>query len=174
MHNRQYRYVQNPPEIESIELPEQSEITVKSPEISVSEPKPIQLDSPEIPDSDTSIDKMFTQHIELLREFSLKNQYTNENGNTIIYPVRMHKKRISVTAEFYGSIRLPPDYIAYSGKYEYFMNIIKNSEFSCDYKNPYSNELFSGYFTVTSDITVTKIMADNPLFYAVSFTIEEV
>ena len=35
-----------------------------------------------------------------LSEFSLKNQYTGESGNTIIYPVRMHKKRISVTAEF--------------------------------------------------------------------------
>ncbi|MDE6834958.1 MAG: hypothetical protein K2J39_12050 [Ruminococcus sp.] len=107
-------------------------------------------------------------------EFSLKNQYTSENGNTIIYPVRMHKKRIAVTAEFYGGIRLPPDYTAYSGEYEYFINIVKNPEFLCEYKTPYSNELFSGTFTVTSDITVTKIMSDNPLLYAVSFTIEEV
>lgn len=107
-------------------------------------------------------------------EFSLKNQYTSESGNTIIYPVRMHKKRISVTAELYGGIRLPTDYKAYSGEYEYFMNIVKNLEFSCEYKNPYSNESFSGTFTVTSDITVTKIMAENPILYAVSFTIEEV
>ena len=107
-------------------------------------------------------------------EFSLKNQYTNENGNTIIYPIRMHKKRISVTAELYGGIRLPTDYKAYSGEYEYFMNIVKNPEFLCEYKTPYSTELFSGNFTVTSDITIAKIMADNPLFYAVSFTIEEV
>ncbi|MDE6036628.1 MAG: hypothetical protein K2G36_12060 [Ruminococcus sp.] len=54
------------------------------------------------------------------------------------------------------------------------MNIVKNPEFLCEYKTPYRNELFSGIFTVTSDITVMKIMADNPLFYAVSFTIEEV
>ena len=60
-------------------------------------------------------------------EFSLKNQYTGEIGNTIIYPVRMHKKRISVTAELYGGIRLPPDYTTYNGEYEYFMNIVKKS-----------------------------------------------
>ena len=109
-----------------------------------------------------------------LSEFSLKNQYTSENGNTIIYPVKMHKKRISVTAELYGGIRIPSDYATYSGEYEYFMTIVKNPEFSCEYKTPYSDELFSGTFTVTSDITVTKIMSDNPILYAVTFTIEEV
>ena len=109
-----------------------------------------------------------------LSEFSLKNQYTGESGNTIIYPVRMHKKRISVTAELYGGIRMPRDYSTYSGEYECFMNIVKNPEFSCEYKAPYSDELLSGIFTVTSDITVTKIMSDNPILYAVTFTIEEV
>ena len=109
-----------------------------------------------------------------LSEFSLKNQYTSENGNTIIYPVRMHKKRISVTAELYGGIKIPPDYASYSGEYEYFMTIVKNPEFSCEYKTPYSDELLSGTFTVISDITVTKIMSDNPILYAVTFTIEEV
>ncbi|MDE5584435.1 MAG: hypothetical protein K2J08_12125 [Ruminococcus sp.] len=109
-----------------------------------------------------------------LSEFSLKNQYTGESGNTITYPVRMHKKRISITAELYGGIRITPDYATYNGEYEYFMNIVKNPEFSCEYKTPYSDDLFSGIFTVTSDITITKIMSDNPIFYAVTFTIEEV
>lgn len=109
-----------------------------------------------------------------LSEFSLKNQYTGENGNTIIYPVRMHKKRISVTAELSGSTGLPPEITGYSGEYEYFMTIVKNPEFSCEYKTPYKNELFFGIFTITSDITVTKIIAENPIIYAVSFTLEEV
>lgn len=109
-----------------------------------------------------------------LSEFSLKNQYTGENGNTIIYPVRMHKKRISVTAELYSGIRMPPDYEKYSGEYEIFMSIVKNPEFQCKYKTPYSNELLSGTFTITSDITVTKIMSDHPMLYSVSFTLEEV
>ena len=109
-----------------------------------------------------------------LSEFSLKNQYTGESGNTIIYPVRMHKKRISITAELYGGIKISPDYAIYSGEYEYFMTIMKNPEFSCEYKTPYSDELLSGTFTITSDITVTKIISDNPILYAVTFTIEEV
>lgn len=109
-----------------------------------------------------------------LSEFSLKNQYTGENGNTIIYPVRIHKKRISVTAELYSGIRMPPDYGKYNGEYEVFMNIVKNPEFFCKYKTPYSDEPLSGTFTITSDITVTKIMSDHPILYSVSFTIEEV
>ncbi len=86
----------------------------------------------------------------------------------------MHKKRISVTAELYGGIRLPSDYTTYIGEYEYFMNIVKNPEFWCEYKTPYSNKLLSGTFTVTSDIAVTKIIPDNPVLYAVTFTLEEV
>lgn len=109
-----------------------------------------------------------------LSEFSLKNQYTGENGNTIIYPVRMHKKRISVTAELSGSAGLPSEITEYSGEYEYFMSIVKNPEFVCEYKTPYKNELFFGIFTITSDITMTKIIAENPIIYAVSFTLEEV
>ena len=109
-----------------------------------------------------------------LSEFSLKNRYTSENGNTIIYPVRMHKKRISVTAELSGSTGISPDYSTYSGEYEYFMTIVKNPEFSCEYKAPYSNELLSGTFTITSDITITKIIAENPILYSVAFTLEEV
>ncbi|MDE6092424.1 MAG: hypothetical protein K2G14_04940 [Ruminococcus sp.] len=109
-----------------------------------------------------------------LSAFSIKNQYTGENGNTIIYPVRMHKNRITVTAELYGGIRMPPDYENYNGEYETFMTIVKNPEFYCEYKTPYSDKLLSGNFTVTSDITVTKIMSDNPIIYAVVFTIEEV
>ena len=46
--------------------------------------------------------------------FSLKNQYTGEAGNTIVYPVRMQKKRISVTAEIYAD------------EYHIFENIMKS------------------------------------------------
>ncbi len=98
-------------------------------------------------------------------EFSLKNQYTGENGNTIIYPVKMHKKRISVTAEL-SEI-----------EYRVFAGIVKNPEFNCEYHTPCGNELLSGIFTVTSDITAVKIIPEtsvNWAFYAVSFTIEEV
>lgn len=98
-----------------------------------------------------------------LSEFSLKNQYTGESGNTIIYPVRMHKKRISVTAEFSDI------------EYVFFTNIVKNPEFQCEYRMPYDK--LSGIFTVTSDISVTKIMpetSENRAIYAVTFTIEEV
>ncbi|MDE5619760.1 MAG: hypothetical protein K2I80_04450 [Ruminococcus sp.] len=100
-----------------------------------------------------------------LSEFSLKNQYTGEKGNTIIYPVRMHKKRISVTAEF-SEI-----------EYKVFADIVKNPEFECEYRTPYVNEPLSGIFTVTSDITSVKIIPETSLnwaVYAVSFTIEEV
>lgn len=100
-----------------------------------------------------------------LSEFSLKNQYTGESGNTIIYPVRMHKKRINVTAEF-SEI-----------EYRVFTDIVKNPEFECEYRTPYGSELLSGIFTVTSDITSVKIIPEtsvNWAVYAVSFTIEEV
>lgn len=89
--------------------------------------------------------------------FSLKNQFTSESGHTITYPVRMQKKRIAVTAEIYGN------------EYEPFMKILENPEFFCIFRNPDGEK--SGFFTVTSDITVTKIMPD---LYAVTFTIEEV
>lgn len=98
-----------------------------------------------------------------LSEFSLKNQYTGENGNSIIYPVRMHKKRITVTAELMEI------------EYNPFMDIVKNPEFQCEYRVPHDE--ISGTFTVTSDITVTKIIPETSVswaVYAVSFTIEEV
>lgn len=98
-----------------------------------------------------------------LSEFSLKNQYTGENGNTIIYPVRMHKKRISVTAEFSDI------------EYIFFTNIVKNPEFQCVCKMPYDE--LSGIFTIMSDISIMKIVPktlENSEIYAVSFTLEEV
>ena len=100
-----------------------------------------------------------------LSEFSLKNQYTNENGNTIIYPVRMHKKRISITAEI-SEI-----------EYHFFAEIVRNPEFYCEYKTPYGSDFLSGTFAVTSDITIAKIIpetAANWAIYAITFTIEEV
>ena len=113
-------------------------------------------------DSSLAIDKISQYD---LSEFSLKNQYTGENGNTIIYPVRMHKKRISVTAEF-SEI-----------EYRIFADIVKNPEFNCECRTPYGSELLLGIFTVTSDITSVKIIPEtsvNWAIYAVSFTIEEV
>ncbi|MDE6036629.1 MAG: hypothetical protein K2G36_12065 [Ruminococcus sp.] len=35
-----------------------------------------------------------------LSEFSIKNQYTGERGNTIIYPVRMHKNGFPLLQNF--------------------------------------------------------------------------
>lgn len=96
-----------------------------------------------------------------LSEFSLKNQYTGENGNTIIYPIRQ-KKRISITAELSAV------------EYRVFSNIVGNIEFACDCRTPYG--LVTGIFTITSNITIIKIIPETSLnweIYAVSFTIEE-
>ena len=98
-----------------------------------------------------------------LSSFSLKNQFTSESGNTITYQVRMQKKRIAITAELYGN------------EYTNFMNLIKNPEFYCESQNPDGEK--SGYFTVTSDVSVTKIMnetIEKLALYAIAFTIEEV
>ena len=98
-------------------------------------------------------------------EFSIKYQYTGERGNTIIYPVRMHKKRINITAEIFET------------EYHFFADIVRNPEFYCEYKTLYVSDFSSGTFAVTSDITITKIIpetAENRTVYAVSFTIEEV
>lgn len=95
--------------------------------------------------------------------FSLKNQYTGEAGNTIVYPVRMQKKRISVTAEIYAD------------EYHIFENIMKSLEIHCIFRNPDGEK--SGYFNVTSDITIVKIVPETPknsALYAISFTLEEV
>lgn len=97
--------------------------------------------------------------------FSLVNTFTGAWGNTITYPVRMHKKRINFTAEMTNY------------EYSQFIEIIKKSEFVCGYKSPESENLVEGIFTVTSEISAVKIMSEtseNPLFYAISLTIEEV
>ena len=95
--------------------------------------------------------------------FSLKNTHTNEKGNTITYPVKMQKIRIKFTAEILGN------------DYPEFMKILKNPEFSCEYKAPEGMQ--SGTFTVVSDISVTKVMSENAVkggLYIVSATLEEV
>lgn len=97
-----------------------------------------------------------------LSEFSLKNQYTSEHGNTIIYTIK-RKKRISITAEF--SIF----------EYRVFSDIVGNVEFTCDYRTP--SGMVTGIFTVTSDITMNKIIPETSLnweIYEISFTLEEV
>ena len=108
--------------------------------------------------------------------FSLKNTYTGELGNTIIYPVKMQKIRISFTAELYGG-----------EEFERTMRILRNPEFFCKYRNPESEENKSGFFTVISDISVNQVVTRNGLtdeiikskqtqngLFTVSATIEEV
>ncbi len=114
--------------------------------------------------------------------FSIKNQYTNENGNIIIYPVKSHKARISFTVEIqgdYGDVK----------SLSLFMGIISKSEFGCDFsypeydwipnsngEKPY-NDIINLKVYVTSDISVTKIMSEKGIeggLYAVSATLEEV
>ncbi len=109
--------------------------------------------------------------------FSLKNQYTSESGNTIIYPIKMRKTRISFTAELQGNHCINPDTNEYVNDYLNLMNILENPEFECLYKSPESDELISKNFIIASDISVTKIMSENGIeggLYAVSATLEEV
>lgn len=99
--------------------------------------------------------------------FSIKNQYTGESGNPIIYPVKMHKAKISFTAEIQG------DYSEFKN-FSNFMDIITQPEFKCDFKYP---DWVSLKVHVTSDISVTKIMSTNGIkggLYAVSTALEEV
>ncbi|MDE6092425.1 MAG: hypothetical protein K2G14_04945, partial [Ruminococcus sp.] len=97
------------PEIEPLELPEQSEITVKSPEISVSELKPIKFENPEIevpelvvseseiPDSDEPTTEMFTQQIELLREFTPKDNVPELDDERITAEIQSQLDELIVT-----------------------------------------------------------------------------
>lgn len=98
-------------------------------------------------------------------DFSLKNQYTSESGKTFVYPVKVHKIRLNITAELS------------SDEYGKLCEITKNIEFSGEYKSPEQLELIQKKFIISSDISVTKILAEtteNPALFAVSFTIEEV
>lgn len=103
------------------------------------------------------------------------NQFVGESGNSIIYPVRMHKKRIAVTAEM-GNV----DYIR-------LLEFTKYAEFECVYMDGEYEE--TGYFSLTSEISLSQIhgsfsfmdysqsepvQVGIPALYAVSFTIEEV
>lgn len=90
-------------------------------------------------------------------KFSVKNQYTSEAGTTIIYPVRMQKTRIAITAEIYRN------------EFENLMLALQEPEMDCEFYAPSGEK--SGIFTVSSDISVSKIMPD---LYAVSFTLEEI
>lgn len=114
--------------------------------------------------------------------FSLKNQYINESGNSIIYPIKNRKARISFTAEIQG------DY-GDTKKLSMFMKIISNPEFGCDFRYPEydwipnkdgekpDNEIINLKVCVTSDISVMKIISEKGIeggLYAVSATLEEV
>lgn len=115
-----------------------------------------------------------------ISEYNISNiqnvsQFTGEAGNTIIYPVRMHKKRISVTAEMI------------SADYRKFLDFVKFAEFECVYMDGEYEE--TGFFSLASDISLTQIygrysfmdcsqpepvQVGFPALFAVSFTIEEV
>lgn len=108
--------------------------------------------------------------------FSLKNQFTGENGNSIIYPVKMHKARISFTVEVQG------DYND-TKNFSLFMKIINQAVFECEFKFPESewssnsSEWINLQMQITSDITVVKVMSKSACdggLYAVSATLEEV
>ncbi len=98
-------------------------------------------------------------------DFSLKNKYTSESGKIFVYPVKIHKIRLNITAELS------------SDEYRKLYEITKNIEFSGKYRSPGQAKLIQKNFMIASDMSVTKIIAEtpeNPALFAVSFTIEEV
>lgn len=82
------------PKIEPPEIPEQSEVTINSPEIEVSEPQPVEFENSEtaLPDNE-----IFTQQIELLREFSPKNSIPELDGGRITTEIQSQLDEIMVT-----------------------------------------------------------------------------
>lgn len=103
------------------------------------------------------------------------NRFAGEAGNSVIYPVRMHKKKISVTAEM-GNV----DYIR-------LLEFTKSAEFECIYMDGEYEE--TGCFSLISEISVSQVhgsfsftdysqpepvQVGIPALFAVSFTIEEV
>lgn len=82
------------PEIEPPEISEQSEVIINSPEIEVSEPQPIDFDEPETAFPDNEI---FTQQIELLKEFSPKNSIPELDGRRITTEIQSQLDEIIVT-----------------------------------------------------------------------------
>lgn len=114
--------------------------------------------------------------------FSLKNTFTGEKGNTIVYPKKSHKAKISFTLEVQGDY----DDVRNISK---LMGIINLPEFGCDLKYPEfdwipnsngtkpDNEIINLWVQVISDISVTKVMSENAVkggLYIVSATLEEV
>lgn len=114
--------------------------------------------------------------------FSQKNKFTSETGNTIIYPVKTHKTKISFSAEIQG------DYDNVKNLSD-FMKIINLPEFGCDFRYPEydwipnsegeksESEIINLLVQSTSDISVTKVMSENAIkggLYLVSATLEEV
>lgn len=89
------------PEIEPPEISEQSEITIDlpeitidSPEIEVSEPQPIEFDTPETTFPDNEI---FTQQVELLREFSPRNNVPELDDERITAEIQSQLDELMVT-----------------------------------------------------------------------------
>ena len=82
------------PEIEPLEIPEQSEIIVDSPKIEVSEPQPIEFESPETEFPDNEI---FTQQIELLREFSPSNNVPKLDDERLTTEIQSRFDELMVT-----------------------------------------------------------------------------
>ena len=82
------------PKIEPPEIPEQSEVTINSPEIEVSEPQPVEFENSEtaLPDNE-----IFTQQIELLREFSPVNIIPELDDERVTAEIRSQLDEIMVT-----------------------------------------------------------------------------
>ena len=128
------------PEIEPLEIPEQSEIELKSPEISVSEPEPIQFENPkisEIPDFEPSSDRIFAQQIEILREFATVKDVPELDDERITTEIQSQLDEIMVIlnadnfiAQFeailsgFGNVSVPQ----YSEVYGQIQNVPKKSE----------------------------------------------
>ena len=77
------------PEIEPLEFPEQSKIEVNSPKINISKP--------EISDFDQSNAEMFTQQIEILREFAPKNNVPKIDDERITTEIQSQLDELMVT-----------------------------------------------------------------------------
>ena len=77
-----------------VNIPEQPKISLDSPEIEVSEPQPIEFDEPETTFPDNEI---FTQQIELLREFSPRNNVPELNDERITAEIQSQLDELMVT-----------------------------------------------------------------------------
>lgn len=82
------------PEIEPLDISEQSEITIDSPKIEVAESQPTEFESPE---TELLKNEIFTQQIEILRKFSPKNNIQLPDNERITAEIQSQFDEITVT-----------------------------------------------------------------------------